>query len=214
MIVTKMALPRRTVLRGLGATLALPLLDSMVPALSAMSRTAANPVRRLGFLYVPNGAEMENWTPVGEGADFEWSPILAPLEPFRDQTLVLSGLAHMQAMAFNDGAGDHRRDQQDGSDQLLSLLHGAGAQRHNHPHRHGQHSDLEREAVAAQRIQRARGGDRTLTPHWGTADFKSAASAGFATRAGCLNSVPPPGRGFAIRLACKVCSRVISTVWL
>ena len=67
MIVTRMALPRRTFLRGAGATLALPLLDSMVPALSALTRTAGRPVRRLGFLYVPNGADMETWTPTGEG---------------------------------------------------------------------------------------------------------------------------------------------------
>ena len=109
MIVTKMTLPRRTFLRGAGATLALPLLDSMVPALSAMATSAANPVRRVGFIYVPNGADMATWTPATEGADFQFSPILSPLEPFRDQTLVLSGLAHTQAMAFNDGAGDHSR---------------------------------------------------------------------------------------------------------
>lgn len=109
MIVTKTALPRRTFLRGVGATLALPLLDSMVPALSAMRATAATPARRVGFIYVPNGAEMENWTPADAGADFQFSPILSPLEPFRRQTLVLSGLAHLQANAFNDGAGDHSR---------------------------------------------------------------------------------------------------------
>ncbi len=116
MIVTKMALPRRTFLRGVGATLALPLLDSMVPALSAM---AATPARRVGFIYVPNGADMDNWTPVGEGADFRFSPILSPLEPFRHQTLVLSGLAHLQANAYNDGAGDHSR----GTAAWLSGVH-------------------------------------------------------------------------------------------
>jgi len=84
MIITKMALPRRTFLRGIGATLALPLLDAMVPALSAMSRTAATPVHRLGFLYLPNGVAMNHtginyWKPAGEGGDFELSPILAPL---------------------------------------------------------------------------------------------------------------------------------------
>ena len=116
MIVTKLALPRRTFLRGVGATLALPLLDSMVPALSAMTTT---PARRVGFIYVPNGAEMDNWTPVGEGADFQFSPILSPLEPFRHQTLVLSGLAHLEANAFNDGAGDHSR----GTAAWLSGVH-------------------------------------------------------------------------------------------
>ena len=74
MIITKMALPRRTFLRGMGATVALPLLDAMVPALSAMSRTAAAPVRRLGFVYIPNGAIMEQWSPAGVGNGFEFSP--------------------------------------------------------------------------------------------------------------------------------------------
>ena len=79
MMISKKALPRRTVLRGVGATLALPLLDGMVPALTAMSRTAAAPVRRLGVVYVPNGIVMEQWTPPGEGAGFEVTPILKPL---------------------------------------------------------------------------------------------------------------------------------------
>ena len=86
MIITKRALPRRTVLRGIGATLALPLLDAMVPALSASTRTAAAPVRRLGFLYVPNGVAMtgtvNQWTPEGVGTGFTFSPILKPLESF------------------------------------------------------------------------------------------------------------------------------------
>ena len=68
MIITKMALPRRTFLRGLGATVALPLLDAMVPALSAISKTAAAPVKRLGFIYLPNGAVMQTWTPKAQGA--------------------------------------------------------------------------------------------------------------------------------------------------
>ena len=76
MIITKMHLPRRTFLRGLGATLALPLLDSMVPALTAQSKTAAAPVRRLGVFYVPNGMAMKNWTPTAEGAAFELPPTL------------------------------------------------------------------------------------------------------------------------------------------
>src|SRR6202022_2309222 len=92
MIITKMSLPRRTILRGMGAALALPLLDAMVPALSAISKTPANPVRRLGVIYVPNGMAMEYWTPPEEGSTFELTPILRPLEPFRDQMLVLSGL--------------------------------------------------------------------------------------------------------------------------
>jgi hypothetical protein len=109
MIVTKMALPRRTFLRGLGATLALPLLDAMVPALSAASRTAAAPVRRLGFFYIPNGANMERWTPKGEGRTFDFSPILKPLEPFRDRVVVVSGLDQKQAENFGEGVGEHAR---------------------------------------------------------------------------------------------------------
>jgi hypothetical protein len=113
MIITKMALPRRTFLRGLGATLALPLLDAMVPALSATARTAANPVCRLGFVYIPNGVAMNDtlneWRPIGEGANFELSPILRPLAPFRDRMVVVSGLAHPQAEALGDGNGEHPR---------------------------------------------------------------------------------------------------------
>jgi hypothetical protein len=90
MIVTRKAIPRRTVLRGLGATLALPLLDSMVPAFTSL-RAAASPVRRLGVVYVPNGVVMKNWTPAAEGA-FEMTPTLEPLAPFKDRLLVLSGL--------------------------------------------------------------------------------------------------------------------------
>jgi hypothetical protein len=92
MIITKMALPRRTFLRGVGASLALPLLDAMVPALSAMAKTAASPVRRLGVVYVPNGMAMEYWTPAGAGPEFGLTPVLQPLAPFRDRLLIVSGL--------------------------------------------------------------------------------------------------------------------------
>ena len=92
MIITRMSLPRRTVLRGLGAAVALPLLDAMVPAASALSRTAANPPRRFGVVYVPNGIAMEHWTPTQEGRGFDLTPILQPLAPFRDQMTVVSGL--------------------------------------------------------------------------------------------------------------------------
>jgi hypothetical protein len=113
MIVTKQALPRRTFLRATGVTLALPLLDAMVPALSALAKTAAGPKRRLGFLYVPNGVAMTSavnyWTPSGEGSAFEWSPILKPLEPFRDRLVVVSGLSQRSADAKGDGNGDHTR---------------------------------------------------------------------------------------------------------
>src|SRR5262245_23100204 len=97
MIVTKKALDRRTVLRGIGTTLALPLLDSMVPALSALRETAANPIFRLGVAYVPNGMMMNRWTPASEGAGFEFKPIMKALEPFRDRLLVLSGLQGVES---------------------------------------------------------------------------------------------------------------------
>src|SRR6266704_7147448 len=89
---TAKALPRRTVLRGLGATVALPFLDAMLPAASLRARAAAAPVHRFQTFYVPNGMAMEYWTPKGEGTAFELSPILQPLAPFRDQLLVLSGI--------------------------------------------------------------------------------------------------------------------------
>ena len=92
MIITKRKLARRTVLRGVGATVALPLLDAMVPALSAIAKTAANPVRRLSVVYLPNGMAMEHWLPSSEGAGFELTPILQPMAQFQDQMLVVSGL--------------------------------------------------------------------------------------------------------------------------
>src|SRR5215470_14946648 len=85
---TSKSLTRRTVLRGIGASLALPFLEAMVPS----ARAAAKPVRRFLTFYVPNGMAMEYWSPKGEGASFELSPILQPLAPFRNQMLVLSGL--------------------------------------------------------------------------------------------------------------------------
>src|SRR6476646_1282588 len=97
MIVTRRAIPRRTILRGFGASLALPLLDSMVPAFAATRDTVLAPASRLGFVYVPHGAVMKNWTPRAEGPDFELTPILEPLRPFRDHLLVLSGLDHKPA---------------------------------------------------------------------------------------------------------------------
>ena len=92
MIITKKAIPRRTVLRGLGASRALPLLDGMVPALEAVRNTAARQVRRLGVVYVPNGIMMDQWTPATEGAGFDFPTILQPLESFRDSIQVLSGM--------------------------------------------------------------------------------------------------------------------------
>jgi hypothetical protein len=92
MFIHNLTLPRRTVLRGLGAALALPFLDAMVPAFAPRVRAAGKPAHRFLAFYVPNGMAMEHWTPKGEGSAFELSPVLEPLAPFRDQMLVLSGL--------------------------------------------------------------------------------------------------------------------------
>src|SRR5215468_1620990 len=93
MIITKKIISRREMLRGMGATLALPLLDAMAPALSAQSKTAASPINRFGVMYVPNGMIMNKWTPASDGAAYEFTPTLSSLEPYRDQLLVLSNLA-------------------------------------------------------------------------------------------------------------------------
>lgn len=93
MIVTRKHLPRRTLLRGAGTALALPLLDAMVPALRAERMTAAAPVRRLGFIYYPLGVDQDRWKPKGEGAGYQTSEALAPLEPHRKKFVVISGLS-------------------------------------------------------------------------------------------------------------------------
>ena len=112
MYISKMALPRRTFLRGMGVTLALPLLDAMVPAMSLLAKSAANPVKRLGFVYTPNGATMSAWTPAGEGpALTELSPTLSALAPFRDQVIVPTGLSQRMAESMGDGNGEHSRGQ-------------------------------------------------------------------------------------------------------
>ena len=92
MIISKKALPRRTFLKGLQATLALPLLDAMIPAATAQARTPARPVRRLGFVYIPMGCDHARWTPAGEGTLGDLSPILAPLEPVKKQLTVITNL--------------------------------------------------------------------------------------------------------------------------
>src|SRR5438132_2807988 len=89
---TTKALARRTVLRGMGATLALPFLDAMLPAFSRRAIAAAKPAHRFQTFYVPNGMAMEHWLPKGTGSAFELSPILEPLAEYRDQMLVLSGI--------------------------------------------------------------------------------------------------------------------------
>jgi Protein of unknown function (DUF1552) len=93
MIITKKALPRRTFLRGMGATLALPLLDAMVPSMTAVAKTAAEPVRRLGFIYIPMGCDITRWTPRSTDGTLKiLSPTLQSLEPFVDQLTVLSNM--------------------------------------------------------------------------------------------------------------------------
>src|SRR3954447_21594204 len=86
------SLPRRTALRGLGATVALPFLEAMLPPFSLRAQAPAKRVHRFQAFYVPNGMAMEYWSPKGEGTNFEFSPILEPLAPFKDRLLVLSGL--------------------------------------------------------------------------------------------------------------------------
>ncbi len=99
MFITKRHLSRRTFLRGAGVAVGLPLLDAMIPSLTALAQTAAKPTPRMGFIYLPHGAIMENWTPATTGAGFELSPILKPLEPFRHRLTVVSGLENKPAIA-------------------------------------------------------------------------------------------------------------------
>ena len=103
----KRALARRTLLRGIGASVALPFLDAMSPAFGATVKKASP--RRLSFVYVPNGIVMDDWTPKAFGPEYELTPILKPLEPFRRELLVLSGLSHRNGEALGDGPGDHAR---------------------------------------------------------------------------------------------------------
>src|ERR1700685_2982827 len=93
MIVTKKALPRRAFLRGRGVARALPLLDAMIPSMTAQAATAANPVRRLGFVYIPMGSNIAQWTPHGVGRITELSPTLQSLTPVMDQVTVITNMA-------------------------------------------------------------------------------------------------------------------------
>jgi len=110
MIVTRKHVSRRTFLRGAGVALGLPLLESMVPAATALGQTVANPRIRLGFLYMPHGAMMSNWTPATEGSDYELSRILSPLKEVKNHLVIVSGLGHKNAGATaGDSGGDHGR---------------------------------------------------------------------------------------------------------
>jgi hypothetical protein len=107
MFLTKKAISRRTILRGAGTVLALPLLDAMIPVFAPAATTA--PVRRLGVVYHPNGVIYDKWLPAGAGSSFELSPTLKGLEPFKDQLIVITGLFSDQAEPLGDGGGDHSR---------------------------------------------------------------------------------------------------------
>ncbi len=106
---TKKHLSRRTVLRGLGTVLALPLLESMLPAMTAFAQSGAAPRTRFGAIYFPHGATMSRWTPVDEGKNFTFSEILTPLEPFRDQINVFTNLMHPLAYGPGGATGNHNR---------------------------------------------------------------------------------------------------------
>jgi hypothetical protein len=108
MIVTKKAISRRTVLRGVGAAVGLPLLDAMIPAFATAATTPVT-ARRLGVIYHPNGVIYDKWLPTGTGAGFELSPTLVGLKPFREQLIVVTGLFADEAEANGDGGGDHSR---------------------------------------------------------------------------------------------------------
>jgi hypothetical protein len=113
MFIAKKHLSRRTFLRGTGVTLALPLLESMVPAATALAQTAANPKTRLCGIYIPHGATMDKWTPATEGTGFQFSEILQPLESFRNHVNVISDLAHAPVAPWSGedtgGAENHVR---------------------------------------------------------------------------------------------------------
>jgi hypothetical protein len=109
-MITGKHLSRRTLLRGFGAAIALPALDAMSPAFAAgAARLGAKSPIRMTVAYVPNGIVMKDWTPAAEGADFEFTRILKPLEAYRDRLLVLSNLAQINGRPLGDGPGDHAR---------------------------------------------------------------------------------------------------------
>ena len=109
MMITHKRLPRRTFLKGMGTVIGLPILDAMTPALASTSRAGVKAPVRLVFVYVPNGIVMKDWTPKGTGKNFECTRILKPLEGFREDLFVLSGLADRNGNALGDGPGDHAR---------------------------------------------------------------------------------------------------------
>ena len=119
--VSKKHLSRRTFLKGAGVTLALPLLDSMLPAATSQSRMAAAAKTRFGAIYFPHGATMYNWTPAKEGSEFDFTLILKPLEPYRDRINVISDLTHPAAYGGGSATANHNRS-------AASFLTGAHAE--------------------------------------------------------------------------------------
>src|SRR4029453_12001115 len=115
MLIKKLALPRRTFLRGMGATVALPLLDAMTPAMKAAGPSAP----RFAAIYVGMGANMFEWTPPTEGVGFELSPTLKPPEAFRNRTMVFSGLDNFPGTNQGDLGGDHPRQ----APAFMSCMH-------------------------------------------------------------------------------------------
>jgi hypothetical protein len=125
--ISKKHLSRRTFLNGVGVTVALPLLESMVPAATTLAQTAGKSRTRLGCIYVPHGATMDKWTPAAEGTGFEFSEILQPLAPFRDRVNIISDLSHPQAYGGGSATSNHNRS----AATFLSGAHAeAGPQAH------------------------------------------------------------------------------------
>jgi hypothetical protein len=138
--ITKKHLSRRTLLRGMGVSLSLPLLESMVPAQTPLAKTAASPKSRLSCIYVPHGATMYKWTPETEGARFEFTEILRPLEKFRERVNVVTNLAHPLAGGVGSDAGaDHARS-------AAVFLSGS------HPEKESVHVGITMDQIAAQHI--------------------------------------------------------------
>src|SRR6476646_8170543 len=138
--ITRKHLSRRTLLRGMGVSVALPLLDSMVPAQTPLAKTAATSKSRLSCIYVPHGATMDKWTPTAQGKDFAFTEILTPLEKFKDRITVVSNLAHPAAGgAGSDAGADHARS-------AAVFLSGV------HPEKDSIHVGPTIDQIAAQRI--------------------------------------------------------------
>lgn len=139
-LITKKHLPRRTFLRGVGVTLGLPLLDSMIPAQTPLAKTAAAPKSRFCGIYIPHGATMDKWTPAQDGSAFQFTESLKPLEKLRDRVNVFSNLAHPQASGVGSDAGaDHARS-------AAVFLSGA------HPEKGSVHGGITIDQVLAQHV--------------------------------------------------------------